>query len=48
METEKLIDAISLDKKNINKKLSLILLKDIGDSYVYQSDYSLIKAKDRI
>lgn len=48
VETEKLIDAISLDKKNINKKLSLILLKDIGDSYVYQSDYSLIKAKDRI
>ncbi|WP_294581851.1 3-dehydroquinate synthase [uncultured Thomasclavelia sp.] len=48
VKTEQLIEAISLDKKNINKKLSLVLLHDIGDSYVYQSDYSLIKAKEQI
>ena len=35
-------------KKNINKKLTLVLLKEIGDSYVYQSDLSLIQTKDRV
>lgn len=30
-----LIEAIRLDKKNINNKLNLILLRDIGDSYIY-------------
>ncbi|MFQ6791596.1 MAG: 3-dehydroquinate synthase [Thomasclavelia sp.] len=48
VETKKLMAAISLDKKNINKKLSLVLLKEIGESYVYQSDYKLIEAKDWI
>lgn len=48
LKTTDLLSAISLDKKNINKRLSLVLLKEIGDSYVYQSDLSLIRAKDRV
>lgn len=48
LKTADLVGAISLDKKNINKKLSYVLLKEIGDSYVYQSDLSLIKVKDRV
>nr|WP_285945285.1 3-dehydroquinate synthase family protein [Thomasclavelia cocleata] len=48
VKTSDLIGAISLDKKNINRKLSLVLLKEIGSSYVYQSDLSLIKIKDRV
>lgn len=48
LNTSALVGAISLDKKNLNKKLSLVLLKEIGDSYVYQSDLSLIQAKDRV
>ncbi len=48
LKTSDLVGAISLDKKNINKKLSLVLLKEIGDSYVYQSDLSLIQTKDRV
>ena len=48
VKTSDLIGAISLDKKNINKKLSLVLLKEIGNSYVYQSDLSLIQTKDRV
>lgn len=47
-KTDDLIAAISLDKKNLNKKLSLVLLKEIGSSYVYQSDLTLIKEKDRV
>lgn len=47
-KTDDLTAAISLDKKNLNKKLSLVLLKEIGSSYVYQSDLTLIKEKDRV
>lgn len=43
-----LIDAILLDKKNINSRLSYILLKDIGESYIYPSDYSFIKVVKEI
>ena len=32
-----LTDAISLDKKNLNNHLNVVLLHDIGDSYVYLS-----------
>ena len=31
-------DAITLDKKNLNGHLNVVLLKDIGDSYVYPTD----------
>ncbi len=30
-----LTEAVTLDKKNLNNKLNLVLLHDIGDSYVY-------------
>ena len=33
-----LMDAISLDKKNLNNHLNLVLLHQIGDSYVYPAD----------
>lgn len=42
LATEDLLQAISLDKKNINKKLSYVLLKEIGTSFVYQSDQQFI------
>lgn len=32
--------AISLDKKNLNNHLNVVLLHDIGDSYVYPTDVS--------
>ena len=35
---DKLTAAITLDKKNLNNHLNLVLLRDIGDSYVYPSD----------
>lgn len=35
---DELINVIKLDKKNINNSLSLILLKEIGESYIYLSD----------
>ena len=39
---QKLKQAMSLDKKNIQKQLSYILLKDIGNGYIYPSDLSFI------
>lgn len=38
-----LIDFILLDKKNIDDKLNLVLIKDIGDSYVKSFDTKEIK-----
>ena len=35
-----LTDAISLDKKNLNNHLNVVLLHDIGNSYVYPTDVS--------
>lgn len=35
-----LTDAISLDKKNLNNHLNVVLLHDNGDSYVYPTDVS--------
>ena len=35
-----LTDAISMDKKNLNNHLNIVLLHDIGDSYVYPTDVS--------
>lgn len=37
---EVLTDAISLDKKNLNNHLNVVLLHEIGDSYVYPTDVS--------
>lgn len=33
-----LTEAITLDKKNLNHHLNIILLKDIGDSYIYPTE----------
>lgn len=43
--SKELLKSIALDKKNINKSLSIILLQEIGNSFVYQttSDYILTK-----
>ena len=38
VECEQLLKGISRDKKNINNHLNLILLKEIGESYIYQSN----------
>lgn len=35
---EELIATIGLDKKNLNNALNLILLKDIGEAYIYPTD----------
>ena len=40
--------AISLDKKNINNSLSVVLLKEIGDSYVYQTNQEFLLKKERV
>ncbi len=43
-----LTGAIALDKKNLDKKLNLVLLHTIGDSYIYQSDPSFFAKEGRI
>ncbi len=39
-----LTGAISLDKKNLNGHLNVVLLKEIGDSYVYPTDVTFFDA----
>ena len=43
-----LTDAISLDKKNLNNHLNVVLLHSIGDSYVYPADGSFFDSADTI
>lgn len=38
-----LTEAISLDKKNLNGNLNLVLIRRIGDSFVYPSDLSFFE-----
>lgn len=40
---DRLTQAISLDKKNLNGHLNLILLKEIGDSYIHPADLSFFE-----
>lgn len=42
VKTEDLKKAMALDKKNIHKKLSYVLLHEIGSYYVYPSDLTFI------
>ena len=35
-------------KKNINNSLSVVLLKEIGDSYVYQTNQEFLLKKERV
>ena len=37
-KVEELLEAMTLDKKNIGGNLNLILLKEIGESYIYPTD----------
>ncbi|MDD8048092.1 MAG: 3-dehydroquinate synthase [Thomasclavelia sp.] len=46
LPSKDLVSAISLDKKNINSSLSLVLLKEIGEYFIYQSDSSFILKKE--
>lgn len=43
-----LTKAITLDKKNLNGKLNVVLLKEIGDSYVYPTDISFFNKNGAI
>ena len=43
-----LTDAISLDKKNLNNHLNLVLLHQIGESYVYPADLTFFDQADEI
>lgn len=43
-----LTDAISLDKKNLNNHLNIVLLHSIGDSYVYPADISFFDSADMV
>lgn len=48
VKTCDLKQAMALDKKNIHKKLSYVLLKEIGNSYVYPSDLSFIDEVEEV
>ena len=48
VKTCELKKAMALDKKNMNKKLSYVLLKEIGSSYVYPSDLSFIDEVEEV
>lgn len=41
-----LTDAITLDKKNLNGRLNVVLLKDIGNSYVYPTDTGFFSGEE--
>ena len=43
IDQEKILEAIGLDKKNIGSKLNIILLKNIGESFIKQMDKEEIK-----
>ncbi len=40
---EELLDAITLDKKNLNNRLNVILLRQIGDSFIYPTTTDFFK-----
>lgn len=48
LSVSKLMEAIRLDKKNLNGNLNLVLLHDIGNSYIYASDISFFSGKSTI
>lgn len=43
-----LTEAISLDKKNLDNHLNLVLLHEIGDSYVYPASVEFFAEQDRM
>ena len=48
IESKALMEAISLDKKNMGKKLNLILLHAIGDSFIYQTEGTRLLTRKRV
>lgn len=42
-DNKKIVDTIALDKKNIGSTLKVILLKDIGDCYIYDTKPEFFK-----
>lgn len=38
-----ILESISLDKKNVNNKLNIILLKRIGESFIFRTDIEFFK-----
>nr|WP_294490953.1 3-dehydroquinate synthase [uncultured Mediterraneibacter sp.] len=46
LPVDELTDAIALDKKNLNGHLNIVLLRQIGDSYVYPTDVSFFSESD--
>lgn len=45
LPTEVLLDAILLDKKNLDNHLNVILLHSIGDSYIYQTAVNFFQSE---
>lgn len=43
-----LLEAITLDKKNLDGKLNLILLKEIGDSYIYPTNVGFFDEPNKV
>ena len=41
-----LTEAMKLDKKNLNNQLKVVLLHEIGHSYVYPTDVSFFREKE--
>lgn len=48
LPVEVLLTAIRLDKKNLNNSLNLILLRQIGDSYIHPASTGFFKNSDNI
>lgn len=48
LKMDVLTNAITLDKKNLNNKLNLVLLHDIGDSYVYPSGVEFFEEMEMV
>lgn len=48
LKTTDLKQAMAIDKKNINKKLSYVLLHEIGQSYIYPSDLTFIDEVEEV
>ncbi|MEG0276680.1 MAG: 3-dehydroquinate synthase [Coprobacillus sp.] len=48
LKTKDLKQAMALDKKNIHKKLSYVLIHEIGKSYVYPSDLTFIDQLEEV
>lgn len=46
--TEELLGAIKLDKKNLNNSLNVVLLHQIGNSYIYPTDIGFFQSADII